>query len=519
MKFSACILFFVLVLTPAASAEVIYVPAERPTIQDGIDTAMDGDIVRVVDGVYSGPGNIDLDFKGKAIIVESGNGPQYTVIDPQFLGRAVRFHDGEGRDSVLRGFTIRQGFGSSGGGAILVERGCSPTIADNIIVDCRCTSQGGAIHCQAETMPLITGNAIARNRAVKGGGISLFNCDPVITDNKIQNNEAGSDGGGIAMRLCRLDGVNNLFDRNSAGADGGAIHCVDSRLTLRCTTFVENDAGAAGGGICSLHSHVTISDTIMVNDTAGLGQGPEVHNGGTGFPSHLIISYSNVRGGPTTVVSAEGSTLARGEGVIFETPGFINGVYGDFYLRNILAGQSWTSASVDAGSEPAVNVSFPGAGGEVLMSQLTTRVDDWPDDGTLDLGFHYPPYVRDWKTVETSITCIPSSGTLPLNTQMWVRVHNISPESVTRQYAVKINLLKRNGQVIRNWRAGFTNLGTEFYYWDAWNTTIPAVGPMMGNLTFIMVAEDVTTPPYNFPPYPPAGSTDTHTVTVTTFAP
>jgi len=52
------------------------VPAIHPTIQSAIDVAVSGDIIVVDDGVYTGDGNRDIDFKGKAITLRSENGPE-----------------------------------------------------------------------------------------------------------------------------------------------------------------------------------------------------------------------------------------------------------------------------------------------------------------------------------------------------------------------------------------------------------------------------------------------------------
>ncbi len=103
----ACIL--ALVVAAFAQAATIRVPWNYPTIQQAIDAAQTGDTVLVSDGIYTGEGNKNLDFKGKKITVTSLNGPASTIIDCEGSGRAFYFHSGETPDSVLSRFTIRNG--------------------------------------------------------------------------------------------------------------------------------------------------------------------------------------------------------------------------------------------------------------------------------------------------------------------------------------------------------------------------------------------------------------------------
>jgi len=67
------------------------VPGVYTTIQAAIDDASDGDTIWIADGQYSGGGNFDIDFKGKAVTVKSENGPQNCIIDCQFQGSRLRF--------------------------------------------------------------------------------------------------------------------------------------------------------------------------------------------------------------------------------------------------------------------------------------------------------------------------------------------------------------------------------------------------------------------------------------------
>ena len=102
-----CIL--ILVVAAFAQARTITVPGNYSTIQQAIDVAQTGDTVLVYDGIYTGDGNKNLDFKGKRITVTSLNGPASTIIDCEGSGRAFYFHSGETPASVLNGFTIRNG--------------------------------------------------------------------------------------------------------------------------------------------------------------------------------------------------------------------------------------------------------------------------------------------------------------------------------------------------------------------------------------------------------------------------
>ena len=112
------LLLFLFAYTAYTQAATIRVPDNFSTIQAALDAARSGDTVIVAKGVYKGAGNKNLDFKGKAITLESESGPTQTIIDCEGMGRGFYFHSRETKDAVLKGFTIKNG--SPGGSLVQI---------------------------------------------------------------------------------------------------------------------------------------------------------------------------------------------------------------------------------------------------------------------------------------------------------------------------------------------------------------------------------------------------------------
>jgi len=109
----------------------------------------------------------------------SANGPVVTIVDVQGnsgnLRRGFIFQSGEGSGSVVKGFTIKNGWDREGG-AIACRNGSSPVIEDNIIVDNTAADaangEGGGIFCEDGSSPSIVGNIVKDNLSDgEGGGI------------------------------------------------------------------------------------------------------------------------------------------------------------------------------------------------------------------------------------------------------------------------------------------------------------------------------------------------------------
>jgi len=273
------------------------------TIQKGIDMAPDDGTVLVMDGTYTGPGNVNLDFEGKAITVKSESGkPEACIIDCQKaeVTRGFNFVNSEGADSRLEGFAIRNGnplgTPSGGGGGILCNNSSSPTITNCTIAENTAGWFGGGILCSSSSSPTITNCTITKNSAHEaGGGIACWeNSSPTIIN-------------------CTIAG-NTIKEDSIQGGGGIACYHKSSPTIVNCT--VTRNAGGRyriGGIFCYGGSFPAIVNTILWNN--------DIREIRLSESSSIAVSYCDVKRG------------WRGEGNIDSDPLFVNAANGNYRLR------------------------------------------------------------------------------------------------------------------------------------------------------------------------------------------
>lgn len=200
------------------------------TVQHAIDVSADDTDIILLAGTYSGPGNRDIDFKGKAVTVR-GQRPmdmsvvQATIIDAGGSGhRGFYFHSGEDGNSVLEGLTIQYGYvDSQAGGGILCAGSSSPTIRWNVIKNNE-AGQGAGIAVLSGSGPTITNNVMTANIADNGGGIMLASgTDAIIRNNVIFGNSCSGSGGGIYCAADTIISCCIVF--GNSGSAGQQIYC------------------------------------------------------------------------------------------------------------------------------------------------------------------------------------------------------------------------------------------------------------------------------------------------------
>ncbi len=528
------------------AASVIHVPAAQPTIQAGIDAAVNGDTVLVADGLFTGPGNRDVDFLGKAITVRSEYGPDNCIVDcggsQTKQHRGFVFQSGEGRDSVLQGFTIRNGdMGVYGyGGGVYATGGASPSILDNVITANRAWWGAGLV---VGGSSLVAGNIISGNVALAhndptgvGGGISCIGTAEVV-GNIISDNFSGAMAGGIAcFGNDHILLANNLIVGNrveldvglTIAANGGGVGCdvANGAVTIINCTIAMNQVidfysqyGHGGGmsikppqfEINHGPTTVTVENSIIFGNSADFGAQCYVGNTAEG-PAVLSLEHSDLDGGEAEVL-VHGS-LIWGPGMIDADPLFAAGPLGDWYLQQVAAGQAADSPCLDSGNAAAGTICHDDASGTVCLDQLGTRTDQVRDGGVVDMGFHY----MSGGTVGARLQCTPAGGVLPFLISMAVSLDNRVADQ-PRRLAGRIDVLPASGGSVANWRAGYTNVAGGQSYTTSWVQNIPALPTLVGENVFTIVVADVTSAPYNQPPYAASGDTMAHSCAVTGDAP
>jgi parallel beta-helix repeat protein len=317
------------------------------TIQQAIDDANDFDVIVLTVGTYTGLGNRDNDFKGKAITIRSGDPNNRaivaaTVIDCQGSvlesHRAFTFHSGEDANSVLDGLTITRAGGTLYGAIHCYAS--SPTIKNCIITNNSMHDLGGGIYCGYGSDAIITNCIISFNTfsvVGYGGGIYCYISSPIITNCVITNNSAvghGRHGGGICCwGADESSGSNALVANcivagNSADHRGGGLYAYWSNPTFINCTVIGNKA-LEGGGIGSFReSNPAVINCIVRENISPDGNQLALINTirvwPVSIPTEMTVMFSDIEGGYAQATKDPGCTLHWGLGNIDIDPNFVD---------------------------------------------------------------------------------------------------------------------------------------------------------------------------------------------------
>ncbi|MBU8870011.1 MAG: M6 family metalloprotease domain-containing protein [Gemmatimonadales bacterium] len=299
------------------------VPGDYTSIQSAIVAADNGQEIVLADGVFTGAGNRDLDFLGKQLILRSGSGdPTQCILDLEGGAgdehRAFIFSTGETSTAVVEGITIRNGYSTGNGGAILLD-GASPTLRDIIFQNNQAVG-GGGVYCDAAS-PILEGCTFYGNSADDGQALACVNSSlPVLSRVLI----SGSSGSGEPVYCASpadvaTFGCSDIFGNingdwvggilSQLGVDGNfsldPMFCdeVSGDFTLRenspCAPGWHPDGAIACGGLLigagPVGCNLTLFNPITTGPVAVAGDSRTVAIGdydGDGDPDIFIVNHN-----------------------------------------------------------------------------------------------------------------------------------------------------------------------------------------------------------------------------------
>ena len=328
----------------------------KATIQAALDATAtyEHDTVTVADGIYVGPGNRDLDLMDHHIVLRSASSPENCIVDCEQARRGLTVGGRQQRNTVVRGFTIRNGL--AGGGAVSCWYS-SPTISECIMTHSVATTYGGAggaVCCRGGSPLLdhckITHNTNAYPWVQSGGGLYFSDSNPVITNCVVADN-AADYGGGIYISGGSHATIANCIIRGNLASSGAGVyvHFNDpyAVATIANCSVVGNTSPMSGSGINvsggGIHS-VEVTNVIVWHNL-NLDGVPNPYDQVVGAGA-LALNYSCVQNLPAL----------GGEGNIDTDPQFV-----DLYGPDGLVGTddddlhlSPGSPCIDTGSSEAV---------------------------------------------------------------------------------------------------------------------------------------------------------------------
>lgn len=237
------------------------------TIGAAVAAATAGDVIEVGPGIY--PEKVDVYVTLSFI---STDGATATIVDGEGTHYPLWFRGGTGH--TVDGFTFRNGYHASGGGAVRCMGGATLTIRNCVVEDNVSDYDGGGFFTRDAGAFIdaydcvFRGNVAARNA---GAGIAILGSRINYTRCSFFENEAGQLSGGVTADQSFMDVTDCLFVGNTSGVTVAAVYYHLSSGSVVGNTISGNHSLEHGSVLIQSSAGTTVSRNIIAGDTGGAG--------------------------------------------------------------------------------------------------------------------------------------------------------------------------------------------------------------------------------------------------------
>lgn len=356
---------------PAAPADEWHVCASGcafTSVQEAVDAAQAGDVIKIAGGYYTGtqPRRVTLGMDGtergvavttplvyltKTVTLRGGYAPDFaeppdpvaypTVLDAAQAGSVIHI---EGTIApTIEGLRITGGKNEEGGG-IYVSL-AAPTIRACEIVSNSATQGGGLYLSFSEA--ILQANLVGGNQASgSGGGVYLVFSPATLERNQIIGNVSNGRAGGLHLLTSAARLMNTIVAENQATGNGSGIYITATDPPHLLHTTIARNSGGSGYGLYLLNGTAWLTNTLVASQTVGIyaTSGTEVHLEGTLWGSGAWANGDDTKGTGSAIL---GTVALTGE------PGFMAPATGDYHIGPL-------SAAIDRGVATAVTLDVDG---------------------------------------------------------------------------------------------------------------------------------------------------------------
>ncbi len=342
MKKTGCIVVFLMCFFwGPLYAEILHIPDDFSTIQQGINASVNGDTVLVAPGTYYE----NINFNGKSIVVASHylatGDTSYiaqTVIDGSQSGTVVTIASGEDSTTTLCGFVVTNGYiedleyATKIASGIMCENHSSVVLSHLIVekndifvsninkvggIGCFDNSnltmdyvvlrenEKAGMFCRDSSKVKIFNSSVYNNN---GGGIFCENCEIIIKNVNIRDNISKTSGVGIIFLKSNVIIKNSKISRNKGDltgrstlsfASGAGIYADNSKLDIDSVRIENNsgfasDLGSHGNGMYCYNCMVNFKNSYVANNTSFFSSS-NMYGGGIAFRECALVQLYNTK--------------------------------------------------------------------------------------------------------------------------------------------------------------------------------------------------------------------------------